>query len=248
MLICDLVGLWDDVARATILRDEIEYAEGEDLILKSGKRVSCDAVIAATGWMNTYPMFDDDLAAELRLPTSPHTTQRVAKGAAAWETLLTEADKKVVQAFPRLANLPSYPHQTPRSTPHKLYRSIIPLSDTSSRSIAFVGAIGSAQSLNVAEIQALWAVAYLSNRLTLPSEQKMRGEVALATAWRKRRYLEYGYTVIFEHLQYMSLLLRDLGLRDQRKRGGWRELLVPYVSADFRGICEEWKEDRRHCE
>lgn len=37
------------------------------------------------------------------------------------------------------------------------------------------------------------------------------------------------------------MLLRDLGLNDMRKGGGWKELLVPYTSADYRGILEEWK-------
>ncbi|KAN0099861.1 FAD/NAD(P)-binding domain containing protein [Hyaloscypha variabilis] len=234
-------GLWDNVANATVLRDEVESAEGKDLILKSGKRVTCDAVIAATGWSNTYPMFDNALATELGLPLPFQTPQEDGKAVAEWETLLAEADKKVVETFPRLANLPTYPHPEPKSTPNKLFRSIIPISGDIDHSIAFVGAIGSAQSLNVAEIQALWAAAYLSKKLTLPTVEKMKQEVALATAWRKRRYLEDGYNVIFEHVQYMSLLLRDLGLNDQRKGGGWRELLEPYVSADFKGILDEWR-------
>src|SRR6185437_15245133 len=164
-------------------------------------------------------------AIDLGLPMLPHKIQEDGKEQALWEALLAKADKKVVETFPRLANLPSYPHAEPKSTPSKLYRSMIPLNGDFDRSIAFVGAIGSAQSLNVAEIQALWTAAYFSNNLTLPSSEEMREEVALATAWRRRRYLEDGYNVIFEHVQYMSLLLRDLGLNDQRKGGGWKELL-----------------------
>jgi Pyridine nucleotide-disulphide oxidoreductase len=194
-------GLWDNVSRATILRDEVDKAEGTELVLKSGKRVLCDAVIAATGWLNTYPMFDDALATDLGLPMPPRKGNEDGKEAAAWDELLAKADKTVVETFPRLANLPSYPHSEPKSTPSRLYRSIIPINGDVDHSIAFVGAIGSAQSLNVAEIQALWTAAYLSNKLPLPSEEKMREEVALATAWRRRRYLEDGYNIIFEHLQ-----------------------------------------------
>lgn len=234
-------GLWDNMAKAKVLRDEVASAEGKELVLKSGKRITCDAVIAATGWLNTYPMFDDALAVELGLPIPAQKAQQAGEEAAAWAELLAKADEKIVEMFPRLANLPPYPHSEPKSTPSKLYRSIAPINGDTDHSIAFVGAIGSAQSLNVAEIQALWAVSYLSKKITLPSEEKMREDVALATAWRKRRYLEDGYNVIFEHLQYMSLLLRDLGLNDQRKGDGFKELLVPYVSADFRGILEEWR-------
>lgn len=229
------------MAKAKVLRDEVASAEGKELVLKSGKRITCDAVIAATGWLNTYPMFDDALAVELGLPIPAQKAQQAGEEAAAWAELLAKADEKIVEMFPRLANLPPYPHSEPKSTPSKLYRSIAPINGDTDHSIAFVGAIGSAQSLNVAEIQALWAVSYLSKKITLPSEEKMREDVALATAWRKRRYLEDGYNVIFEHLQYMSLLLRDLGLNDQRKGDGFKELLVPYVSADFRGILEEWR-------
>ncbi len=42
-------------------------------------------------------------------------------------------------------------------------------------------------------------------------------------------------------MQYMSMLLRDLGLNDLRKGGGWREALSPYKSADFRGVLDEWR-------
>ncbi|KAH8658614.1 hypothetical protein BGZ60DRAFT_492997 [Tricladium varicosporioides] len=234
-------GLWDNVAKAKILRDEVDSGEGRELVLKSGKRVSCDAVIAATGWSNTYPMFEDQLAVVLGLPMPPQKAQEDGKEVAAWEALLVEADKKVVETFPRLANLPTYPHPEPKSTPSKLYRSMIPITGDLDHSIAFVGAIGSAQSLNVAEIQALWVAAYLSKKLALPTEENMRQEVALTTAWRRRRYLEDGYNFIYEHLQYMSMLLRDLGLNDLRKGGRWKELLVPYVSADYRGILEEWR-------
>jgi dimethylaniline monooxygenase (N-oxide forming) len=234
-------GLWESMAKATIVRDEVERAEGKELVLKSGKRVSCDAIVAATGWSNTYTMFDDELALELGLPVPPSKVQEDGIEAAAWEDRLAEADKKVVESFPRLAHPPSYPHPEPKSTPSKLYRSIIPIAGDADHSIAFVGAIGSAQSLNIAEIQALWAAAYLSGKLVLPSKEKMREEVALAIAWRRRRYLEDGYNAVFEHVQYMSLLVRDLGLNDQRKGGGWRELLSPYTSADWRGILEEWR-------
>lgn len=203
-------GLWDNVSKAKILRDEVERAEGTELVLKSGNMLSCDAVVAATGWMNTYPMFDDVLATELGLPMSPQKAHQDGKEAAAWDDLLATADKKVIETFPRLASLPTYPHSEPKSTPGKLYRYIIPITGDIDHSIAFVGAVGSAQSLNVAEIQALWATAYLSDKLSLPTQEKMREEFALATAWRKRRYLEDGYNIIFEHLQACSITFLQL--------------------------------------
>ena len=58
-------GLWDIVAKADVLRDDVVSVEGREVLLKSGKRVECDAVITATGWLNCYPFFKDNLAKEL---------------------------------------------------------------------------------------------------------------------------------------------------------------------------------------
>jgi hypothetical protein len=183
------------------LRDEVEWAEGRELVLRSGKRVSCDAVVAATGWSNCYPMFDDALAMELGLPMPPEKAQEDGKEAAIWESLLREADGKIVETFPRLKKLPKYQDRKPKSTPSKLYRCMVPITGDKDHSIAFVGAIGSAQSLNIAEVQALWITAYLSQNLALPTEEEMRREVSLTRAWIRRRYLGDGYNFIFEHLQ-----------------------------------------------
>lgn len=235
-------GMWDVVSKARVLRDEIVSAEGDEVVLGGGERVRCDAVVAATGWLNCYPMFEDELAKQLGLPTLPEKLQESDEEVSEWEELLKDADREVVETFPRLAQLPSYPDHKPKSTPNKLFRSIIPIEGDDDHSIAFIGGIGTTQSLNVAEVQSLWAAAYLSNKLSLPSVEKMKQEVALSIAWRRRRYLGDGYTFILEQLQYLSMLLRDLGVNDMRKGGGWREILSPYASADYRGILKEWKE------
>jgi dimethylaniline monooxygenase (N-oxide forming) len=97
------------------------------------------------------------------------------------------------------------------------------------------------RSFNIAAVQALWTAALLGGKLALPSEEKMREGVALSVAWRRRRYLEDGYNAVFEHVQYMNMLVRDLGLNDERKEGGWKELLSPYTSADWKRNLEEWR-------
>ncbi|KAK0111257.1 monooxygenase [Cadophora gregata] len=232
-------GLWDIVATANALRDDVVSMEGKEVLLKSGKRVECDAVVTATGWSNIYPFFKDDLAKKLGLPVLPDTVE--AKDVEVWEARISEAHKIVTDAFPRLTVQPNFPHHTPKATPGRLYRHIAPISDQEDRSIVFLGTIGTTQSFLVAEVQALWATAYLSGSLSLPGDEKMRDEVALATAWRRRRYVGDGYTFIYEQLPYMSMLIRDLGLNDLRKGGGWREILSPYKSADFRGLLDEWR-------
>lgn len=37
------------------------------------------------------------------------------------------------------------------------------------------------------------------------------------------------------------MLLRDLGINDQRKGGGFREILCAYETKDYEGIVDEWK-------
>ncbi|KAH7333366.1 hypothetical protein BKA65DRAFT_43331 [Rhexocercosporidium sp. MPI-PUGE-AT-0058] len=232
-------GLWDIVSKADVMRDHVVSMEGKEVSMKSGKRVACDAVVMATGWLNGYPFFKDDLAKKLGLPTLPANAD--VEDIEDWESRISQADKIVTDTFPRLKVQPKYPDHAPKFTPSRLHRFIAPVLDSEDRSIAFLGTIGTTQSFLVAEVQALWAAAYLGGDLSLPDEEAMRDDVALATAWRRRRYLGDGYTFIFEQLPYMSMLLRDLGLNDLRKGGGWREILSPYKSADFRGILDEWK-------
>lgn len=37
------------------------------------------------------------------------------------------------------------------------------------------------------------------------------------------------------------MLLRDMGLNDLRKGGGWREILEPYECTDYKDMLGEWK-------
>lgn len=197
-------GMWDTVSKARVLRHDVVGLEGREVLLRSGERVECDAVVLATGWMNCYPFFGDDLARDLGLPVLP--VKANVKDTADWESRIANADKVVINTFPRLKTQPKYPDHTPKSTPSRLYRSIIPITGDEDHSIAFIGAIGTTQSFTVAEVQSLWAAAYLSGKLELQDEERMRDEIALATAWRRRRFLGDGYTFIFEQLPVCIIL------------------------------------------
>ncbi|KAH8667399.1 hypothetical protein BGZ60DRAFT_528702 [Tricladium varicosporioides] len=234
-------GLWDTVSNATILRDEVESLEDTEVVLKSGERINCDALVTCTGYHNTYPMFDDMTAVQLGLPLPASKFLEFSEDIKTWEERIKSADPEVLIAFPRLATQPTYPDHAPKSSPSRLYRGIIPIDDPD-HSIAFVGAIGTVQSFTVAEVQALWATAYLTGTMELPKQEEMEHDVALTTAWRRRRYLGDGYTFIYDQIPYTSMLLRDMGINDLRKGGGWRELLSPYRASDYKGILQEWKD------
>jgi hypothetical protein len=192
-------GMWQAVKEARVTRDEIASVEGQEVLLESGERLRCDAIVACTGWSNCYPMFDLELAKKLGLPLLPGDED--VDQATVWEDRIKTADKHVVDAFPKLADQPKYPDHKPKSTPSRLYQAMIPIEGDDTHSIAFMGTVGTTQSFTVAEVQSLWVAAYLDNKIQLPSHEDMEASVALATAWRRRRYLGDGYTFLFEQLQ-----------------------------------------------
>ena len=188
---------WDVISKATVLRDEAVKIEEGSLILTCGKNVVCDAVVACTGWDHSYPMFTMEDAIELGLPISmrhmPPPTEKH------WDTLISTADNTIIQRFPALAETDISPENKTATSPNHLYRAIAPLKD-SDRSIAILGQIGTSQSFIVAEIQSLWAVAYLTGQLGIPSFSAMEEDVAMRIAWRRRRYLGDGHTMPFDQI------------------------------------------------
>ena len=202
-------GIWDTVAKSTIYRDEIVRGKGSIVTLSSGEMIDCDAIVACTGWDSTYTMFDSAQAASFGLPlprsasASDHEDVPVQDNSQEkWDALLQEADELVVKRFPMLASPPStIPVRTPNRLPHRLYRSLIPIDiDENDRSIVFLGNLQTVQCLLIAEIQSLWACAYLMDKLEVPSQEEMEKDVALTIAWRRRRYLGDGVSCINDQI------------------------------------------------
>jgi hypothetical protein len=50
--------------------------------------------------------------------------------------------------------------------------------------------------------------------------------------------------IVLEVQGFLDVLMRDLGLRDKRKKGwlGLKEWVVPYTSRDYRGVVREFLE------
>lgn len=110
-----------------------------------------------------------------------------------WESLIAEADKEVLLRFPRLEEQSVFPGRTEPTSTAKLYRSMVPTnSEFNDGSIVFLGHIMARDTMSLAEIQALWAVAYLNGKLPSKTKQEMDEDVALVIAWRRRRYLGDG--------------------------------------------------------
>ncbi|MCJ1246719.1 monooxygenase [Trapelia coarctata] len=214
---------------------------GPNLVhLQTGEKIPSDALLCGTGWVPSLQFLSPPLCIELGLPypraSTPHSEQ------ALWTQLEAAADERVLASFRQLAHPPPYYQRPVTHTPYRLYKHITPLCDAEARSIVFIGHIHVGSYFRAVESQAIWATAYLDGKLALPSEEKRREEVALFTAWCRRRYLSNGQGgnwMTFELVGYTDSLLKEVGLRSHRK-GWWRDLFEPCTAKDLRGLREEY--------
>lgn len=229
---------WDTIAQnAQIYEDEILDLDKGIIRLKCGETIPTDAILCGTGWTPSLEFFNENLLAELDLPhnLTSFPTEEQQK----WAELQKEADQKVLSHFPQLGNPPAHYQAPIQSTPYRLYKGIAPLN---SDSIVFVGHVHVGSYFRAAECQAIWATAYLDKKLVLPSLEKRQAEVALFTAWCRRRYLsrgERGNWMVFELIGYTDDLLEGVGLSSHRK-GWFSNLFVPCVANDLRGLKYEY--------
>lgn len=216
---------------------DIHHLSAKKVHLTTGPVLDTDVIICCTGWKKEPSI--RSLDAIMAFSQSP-------KEQAA---LKAKADNEILTTFPRLKSQPRT-RTTPEedADPHRLYRFIVPPSYANKKTIAFAGALSSVSTSTTATIQALWITAFLSNKLTrlLTSEKAIAQEVMLHTQWAKWRYpCGYGAQfpdIVFECVPYNDLLLGDLGMERQRKRGFWRDTFTWYGPGDYRGLIEEWVE------
>ncbi|KAE8446489.1 hypothetical protein EG329_011952 [Mollisiaceae sp. DMI_Dod_QoI] len=212
--------LWPLVAQnVTVYRSTIISLSKKTLTLRNGTTIPCDALLLGTGWKPGLDFFSPSLLLSLDLPhnlsLSPSSeTQK-------WEVLTSLADKKILKRFPILANPPPHFQRKLDTTPFRLYNCMVPLHDNT---ILFLNQITGGNKLFVAEAQAMWACAYFSGKITLPSVEEREKRVAEWITWCKRRYLSTGSLgtfAVFDAVGYVDGLLREMGLEGYRKEKGW---------------------------
>lgn len=111
--------------------------------------------------------------------------------------------------------------------------------------MVFLGHIVIGNNFRAAECQALWAVAYLDGQLSLPSQEEMEKEVAMSTAWRRRRYLTkgaLGHWLYFDLVSYTDALLEQLGLRSHRKKRTSKDFCGLCVAEDLKNLLRDLRE------
>ena len=200
-----------------------------------------DVLVYCTGWSPSTPFFNDEMA--LRLGLLSPSNKIDPRIGSRWESLEAAADLNVVAQFPTLKHPPPYHHSAPKYTPFRLYKAMVPLDDAENHSIVFLGKMVVGNNFRVAEVQALWAVAYLDGHITC-SHGKMEEDVALTVAWCRRRYLnrgELGSYFFFDVIDYTDGLLAQLDLSYHRRKGWKPNLFSTCTALDFRGLLEEYK-------
>jgi hypothetical protein len=223
---------------------DITHLTRHTVHLSSGEALEVDALHCSTGWKHEPPIkiSPPSLAAKLGLPTNSNESST---------SLTRVADTEILERFPSLRDQPKVTAKRhavdvkSRKTPYRLYRYMAPPAATYERNLAIAGAVLSLGSTVNAQIQALWITAYLDGSLHLPkSIDEIEYSTELSTRFGHWRYpADYGdrhAALAFDSLPYFDELLRDLGLKFQRKGSWWRELLEDYRPADYRGIVDEW--------
>ncbi|OAA64023.1 Flavin monooxygenase-like protein [Cordyceps fumosorosea ARSEF 2679] len=217
---------------------QIDHMERNTVVLADGTRLPTDLVVCSTGWRKESPIRFDSLGPHkfgLDVPDA-----ELAK-------LNVKADEDVLRMFPRLRNQPQLRFTPPTGEPLRLYRFMVPSSHVAARSIAFAGAVSSINTAVCATAQGHWIAAFLSGRLDrlASTPDEISDEIMLHTQWGRWRYpCGYGASLpdfVFEGLPYVDMLLRDLGLENNRKKGWFAEMTTPYLPKDFKGLVEEWK-------
>ncbi len=201
--------------------------KGYILYLSNQSQVDVDAVVFATGWeSSTGAMFSPELQVELGLPVLWDCLQEFK--ANYWKQRDASEDKKIINLYPLFDNMPyEYSYRDAEYTPYRLFRGLIPPSVTAETNIVLLGKVGNLQQTSLAEINALWSVAYLEGLLPLESlvrdQEAMNREVARTNAFMKRRYPGRRNIplALLEVRDLMDLLLRDLGVRADRNRLAW---------------------------
>lgn len=188
-----------------IVRDNLDTIKENTLLLESGTTIQTDFVAMCTGWGDHFSMFDDDLKAELGLPSYNTTQPTVSPSSNSpktdgirWDEYDAAADQSVNDRLPFLSQAPtSMNAHTNDVQPHRrwrLYRRSIPihLALKNDRSLAILGQIHTVQTPLVADIQSFWSILYLLSETDLPDEETMAREIAEWNAWTRKRYLSQG--------------------------------------------------------
>ena len=208
----------------------------------NSRTLPVDMLVLCTGWTAVSPLFSPSMASKLGLPTPVHMQSQQTKAAKAWSDLDDANDREILNEFSTLQYPPAYRHEKPFQAPYRLYHSMISLDDLPRRSFISLGKLVIGNHFRSAEIQALWAVAYLDGGVPI-CETKAKLAISRTRAWCRRRYLnkgEMGNWFFFDAIDYTDMLLAELRLERHQQKGWFSRFLAPCRASDLRGLVEEY--------
>jgi dimethylaniline monooxygenase (N-oxide forming) len=255
-------------------RASISSFTSKSVNLSDGQVLPSDAAVFATGWKtNQTPIFPPLLLPELGLPYA--LSNQSTEQAKHWNMLDSKSEAQVRDIFPMLTNPPPHvveydkAHTKPATlTPFRLFRYIAPssLAAKDDRSLIVLGCLINTAVPTYAEVSALWGVAYLENLPFAPSTAKMlkdvdemEKDISLVDMWGVLRFRDRAAAYLdgsVEIQDFTDLLMKDLGLRADRKRltaertgkrgvfglRAWgKEWFYSYFGKDYRGLVEEYR-------
>ena len=192
----------------TIHRESITHLEGDRVHLSNGESHQADVLVLATGYSVNHPWFSPKDCASLGLPTVLESPPSALQSK--WDILESKADREITSRFPRLARPPELKIIPVKYSPYRLWRNIVPLpmleKETPDRSLAFVGLVKTFSTAITSEAMALWTVAWMTGRITPKKTiQELEYEVALANAFSRRRYLNFGYRYPYQLFEFLPV-------------------------------------------
>ncbi|KAJ9611227.1 hypothetical protein H2200_004410 [Cladophialophora chaetospira] len=258
---------WFDLVKQgkiTVHVADVTSFSGNKIFLSNGEVVLADTFVSCTGWKIVPPIkfLPEDAVADLGLP---------GKETLEDDVLISKTKREIFERVPELrqrphkklppGSAPIIPTRDTRiSKPYRLYRFMVPPAKRflERRNIAFIGAHLALNATTVAQAQALWITAFFQNEIShlKPREIDVQGvqyQTILQSEYCRLRHPPDGGgagercpDLIFDGLLYTDLLLRDVGIKNFRKQGVWKELFQRYLPKDYAGMTEELIELIRH--
>ncbi|KAF3920265.1 hypothetical protein AA313_de0208425 [Arthrobotrys entomopaga] len=243
--------------QVSIYRENLTTLSQDQVHLSDGTQLQTDALVYCAGWKWTSPIrFNGISNLDLGIPTRIDDAKHMQQ----WKAQCKRSDAQILNVFPYLRTAPPGPAKSASNefgadedgvqyTSWCLYRAIAPpcqAGEKAARNLAFLGYFGTLPKAALSEIQALWAIAFLHDRIKLPRTVEEGKESAILwTRWSRLRYpfshASKFMDTSFDVVPYFDVLLSDLGLKSRRKGGVWSELWEPYDSPDYKELVEEFK-------
>ena len=207
---------------------------------QEAQNLPVDVLILCTGWSPISSLYSPRLADEMGLPVNYH-------GKIGGYRKVNDENCAHTPDFSNdylsLQKPPKYREAKQMHTPFSLYKAMVPEIDSDNHSIIFLGKLVLGNNFRAAEVQALWAVAYLDGHIQT-DKARLRQNISETVSWCRMRYLNkggLGSWFFFDVVDYTDMLLAQLGLKSHRQKGWFKDFFGPCMARDLTSLIDEYK-------